>query len=402
MKTIWVIFIGTAAALGTMLLLFLLFSPFPIEHHEGLPLERVATPAPSVAAASMIPNLPAPPPPPERLPSVGQPGYDVPAGYTPLQYDPAQSFAANLRRLREHCDAWPEITEHAEVLKAFVTELLACATGQFSVVEEALEARGGTNGYRCILLACLMSCDGPEHATADWVWKEALNEEECPGVRRTAAFLASRVTDSTSRPDQLWTLLTDTDNRVVVPALAMASRHMDRRAFEYISTELAEADDIHVRVAAIEAIGMAPYEHEGQTELKKLIGEIETSNKDPLAVASLAKRAAIQHLNIDDPAAGDLLQRIATDPEEEPGVRAKAIGRFSLKDQPAAEPWLTDLLSREIDNPLVVRAVVEVLMTQPSAQRAAFIREQLNRMADAQMREVILYRMGVATGTERL
>lgn len=359
----------------------------------------MALPPPIRVAAPNSPNAPAPPPLPiasVRNPPASRGGLVVPAGYTPIQYDIAQSFEANLKRLREHCDAWPEITEHAEILSAFVAALLDRAGGQYGAVEKALKAPDGTNGYRCILLACLMSCDGPEQATADWVWKVAGNTQEWSGVRRTAAFLASRVTDSASRPDQLWALLTDADDQVVVPALVAACRHMDRRAYEYISTELAGAEDIHVRVAAIEALGTAPYEHEGQVKLKELIGAIETSSRNPLSEASLAKRTAIQNLDMDDPDSWDLLQRMARDPEEDPGVRAKAIGRFSLKDHPAAEPWLTSLLSREIDNPLVARAVVEVLMSRPTAHRSAFIRKQLNRMADPQMRTAIQFRMEVA------
>ena len=361
----------------------------------------MATAEPAVAVASMSPNLPAPPPPPAEIPvslaSAGPPELVVPAAYTPLQYDASQSFEANLRQLRGHCDAWPEITEQAEVLGTFVAELLSNAGGQFGVVETAMAEKGGTSGYRCILLACLVSCGGPAQAVADLVWNAALNET-LPGARRTAAFLASRVPDSATRTDQLWALLTDADDQVVVPALAAASRHMDQRVYEYISTELAEADDIHVRVAAIEAIGAAPSEHEGQKKLKALVEVTETSGRNPLSEASVAKRAAIRHLDMDDPDACDLLHRMATDPEEDPGVRAKAIGRFSLKDHPAAEPWLTSLLGRDIDNPLVARAVVDAMMTQPSAARIAFIRKQLMRMADVQMRDSILSRIGVSAG----
>ena len=391
MKYIWVA-IGVIA--GCMLVAFLM-RPHGIGEsaQPAHTIENRTSPAPP---ARDIPDVPAPPPdaPSAQQPtSLGASGVELPPDYVPLVYDSALSFSENLQRLREHCAAWPDATEHAEPLAPFVSELLRHAQGQFEVVQAALANGQGSNGFRCILLACLMNCDGPVRETADWVWKVAANEQEWPGVRRTAAFLTSQVADSPAHPVELWSLLNDADVEVVVAALAVAPRHMNRQAFDYISSELTESDNINIQVAAIHSLGSTPYPEEAQARLKDLIGETETSRNDPLSETSLAKRNAVLNLDLADPEAVALVLNLALNPQEEPGVRAKAISRFALKERPEAALWMGNLLEQEVNNPLVFRAVVDALLTDPTPLVLASIWEQVGKMEDPQMRNLILKRI---------
>jgi hypothetical protein len=312
-----------------------------------------------------------------------------------LVYDESVSFEENLRRLREFCDPHAQNQKLPMLLDSFVKALVPHAKTEFRAVKQALDRPEGTAAYRNLLLACLVVADGPVQEKADLVWRIALSKDEKIEVRRTATYLTSQIGDTQKRPDALYALLNDSDSEVVISALANSTPHLDERSYNVIKNTLVNSTDVHVRVAAVSALGRAPYPDKQQA-LREIVLASQTSKEDAFSEASLPKRAAIAHLDIHDPETYELVKQIALNDNEDPGVRAKAIGRFTPAEFPGAIGMLVQLLQKlDAENTVALRAVVDALLTSPTPENLQLIRKKANEQTDLQVRDLILKRIEI-------
>jgi len=115
----------------------------------------------------------------------------------------------------------------------------------------------------------------------------------------------------------------------------------------------------------------------------------------------LAKRAAIMLLDGASSSNQRLVQAMALDDTEEPGVRAKAILKMAEARTPEVEAALKDLLERFAENDLVpLAAVVDGIMREPSPANLSLVRDKIQNMADPQVKKILLSRVEIGTGKE--
>jgi len=314
-----------------------------------------------------------------------------------LVYDESLAFRANCEILKAFCDVYGNDPRLEGLLKGFVDVLLKNASGRFSDIKEQLIAHEGTAAYRNLMLACLMASDGPPGEIADLVWEVATRREEDVLVRRTASYLTNHVDNGKKRSESLLSLLLDSDNDVVVSALVGASRHIDDRCFEIIRTELLTREDVHVRLAAINAIGSSQHPSK-QSVLHDVVFAASTSKETAFSEESLTKRAAIQKIDMRESDVFQFVRSLALNENEDAGVRAKAIARFDPKVYPDEQIMLRQLLkTTPSDDVVVLRSVVDTLLKLPSPDNLDAVNSMIASIQDEQVKTLFLYRVGLAT-----
>lgn len=356
--------------------------------------------------AAPIPNsipraLPLHAPPASQKTAISRPAPTITANLNVSDmvfYDDRLSFEDNLKRLKEFCHSHEGDQRLEQLLRPLISVLLEKASQQFAVVKSSLDDLDGPAAYRNILLGCLMATDGHSAEKANIVWRIALDSHEQVEVRRTASFLTGQVEDNQKRPADLYTLLTDSDSQVVLFALENSPRHLDQRDYDLIHTNLMNLSDVHLQIAAINAIGNAHFP-DAQATLANILGTVQTTKNDAFSEPSLLKRAAITYLDMRNPEILQAIKRIALDDNEDPGVRAKAIAKFTPSQFSGADNFLTELLNKfDVDNSLPLRATIDVLLTDPTPAHVQSIRQKLAQLSDPQLRDLLLKRVDVATG----
>jgi len=237
------------------------------------------------------------------------------------------------------------------------------------------------------LLACLGQTDVPQKT--DILWSVALNRQESQHVRRTAVFLISTLPDPSTHTDQLLELLNDPDGQVSVYALQCAGAHQDDRVYDRIKEIESTTRDVHVRVAAIKAIG-ASEAPSSDTHLHQIIDACETSRADKFSKESLVKRAAVSALDVAAPSAYERLQKLALDLDEEPGVRRRAILKCAESDNPHLCSWLLDLLaSTSAADAIVLKGCVEGINLIGELEDTHAAMRLIDALDDAALRTVL-------------
>lgn len=315
-------------------------------------------------------------------------------------YDENLSFDENLRRLKEFCRANRNDAELQQMLVPFLQVLFEQAPQQYQTVTRALDDLDGSPAYRNLLLACLMTTDRNAADKANLVWQIALDSREPVEVRRTASFLMGQLGAGQKRPGDLYTLLADEDSQVVLFAIENSAQHLDQRNYDLIRTKLVHSSDIHLQVASVNAIGKAPFA-DSQATLASILANVPTSKAEAFSEASLVKRAAIVQLDMLNPEFFEAVKQIALDDNEDPGVRAKAIGRFTPTAFPKETDMLVGLLKKlDAGNTVSLRAVVDTLLTAPTAERIQMIRTRAQELTDPQVSKLLLARIRIATEGE--
>ena len=315
-------------------------------------------------------------------------------------YDDTLSFEDNLKRLKEFCHSHESDQRLEQLLGPFVSVVLEKASQQFAAVKSTLDNLDGPAAYRNILLGCLMASDGSSAEKASIVWRIALNAREPVEVRRTATYLTSQVEDYQKRSADMFALLADTDSQIVISALANSTRHLDENGYNLIKNILIYSPDINLRVAAVSALGRSSFP-DNQVTLREIVTSGQTTKEDAFSEASLPKRAAIPHLDMHNPETYDLVKTMALNENEDPGVRAKAISRFTPAEFPEATAMLLQLLQKlDADNTVPLRAVVDTLLTSATPERIQAIRTRAAELSDPQVRTLILKRTELATKGE--
>jgi hypothetical protein len=308
-------------------------------------------------------------------------------------YDEKLSFEANVERLKGFCASHVNDPQLQQLLSQFLKVLFEHAKGQFATVRYALEHIDGPVIYRNIVLDCLVVAEGPISQKADLVWGIATDQDEPTETRRLATRLTSQFVDGTSRSDELVSLLNDPDRAMVVLALKTAPLQMDDRNYKFIKTSLLTSTDVNVRIAAVDAIGSSTMADK-QSELLSIILEQHTSKDSIFSDASLLKRRAISHLEINDPQSHDLIKQIVLDAGEDPTVRSKAISRFTPDEFPEAIKTLLDLLQTMTSaEGVLLLAIEDNLLTRPSPSILEAIRTKAEGLSDPQLRNFIIKRL---------
>ena len=310
-----------------------------------------------------------------------------------LLYDESLSFDDNIHRLKKFCDLHQNDPELGQLIDQFLKVFFGYARGQFAAVKHSLEELDGTTAYRNILLACLTVADGPISEKADIVWLIAMSKESPIETRRMATHLTLQFSDGKSRSDELFSLLNDSDSDIVILALKVAPLQMDDRSYNLIKTTLLNSTDVNIQIAAVDAIGSAT-NVDRQAELLEIIGNQKTSKDNMFSDASLLKRRAVSHLEINDPQSHDLIKHIALDGAEDPGVRANAISRFTAVDFPEATDLLLNLLQTlKADDAVMLAAIEDNLLTTPNPNIVQAIQTKAEGLSDPQLRSLMIKRL---------
>lgn len=387
--------------LGILLLVAIgfLFWPQRLGH---LPTDN----QPVVGATVSIPPAPPPLPSSSKRRSVANSPNALPVQASTqelaLLYDERLTFEANLVRLKEFCRSHSSDPNLQKLLDAFVANLLAHAKTELPAVKRALEELDGTAAYKNIMLACLAEADGASSEKADIVWRIALDLHEPAEVRRTASFLTAQLGYDRKRAADLSALLSDPDSQVVVFALEAARQNLDQQNYDLIRTNLIHSTDVHVQVAAVQALGNSTF-GDKQSVLVGILNDTATSKNDAFSEPSLVKRAALAYLDIHDPEALQVVKQIALNAQEDPGVRAKAIGRLTPAASPELSNFLSELFSKlDSENSLGMRAIVDVLLADSRPENIEAVRQKVNQVSDPEIRDALLKRVENAAKGENL
>jgi len=316
-----------------------------------------------------------------------------------LQYEGELGFEANVKRLKDFCDEHKTETDLESLISRSVETTIRLSKDHFVGLRSALEKNEGQPIYKNILLACLMSTDGPDETKGSLVWGMATNQDQPASVRRTAAYLSGQIDSATKRPEAFRRLLTDPDEEVVIFALTSPNRNinLDQTNYELIKTFLIHSTNINLQVAAVNAVGTAPFA-DSQNVLLGIVKNTQTVGVELFSEPTLAKRSAIMLLDPNNANIRQVLQAIALDDAEDPGVRAKAITRMATSRIPEVTQTLQTLLNQlNADNLVPLRAVVDALVAQPTAANITLVQERINRISDPQIRTVLLHRVEMAT-----
>jgi len=319
-----------------------------------------------------------------------------------LQYDNTFSFEENLDRFRRFCDANKNHPDFDLLVSTFIKSIIPISAHHFNSVSKALERLEGTAPYRNILLACLMSADASDESKANVAWGIATNLNEEVSVRRTATYLTGQVDSATKRPEAFRLLLTDPDEQVVVFALTSTNRNvnLDEANYDLIKTALINSSNVNLQVAAVNAVGTAPFA-DSQNVLFGIVTNASMAGVEPFSEPTLAKRSAIMLLDVNNDQTRQLLQTIALDDAEEPGVRSKAITRMATSRTPEVTQIIRELLNQlEPDNLVPLRAVVDGLLQEPSSANLSLVKDRISSITDPQVRRVLLHRVEMATKGE--
>jgi hypothetical protein len=223
----------------------------------------------------------------------------------------------------------------------------------------------------------------------DIVWSIALDPQEATSVRRTAAFVLGEVSATLARPDQLLLLLSDPDDQTKVFALKSAARHRDADVYRAVQNLASTSPDIHVRLAAIEAIGESPFADKNDY-LTKTIGQEQTSVATTFSEGSLIKRAAIASIDASDSETYAAIEQIALDANEDPGVRRRALLKCAQSPRADTAAMLMNLLkSAQPDDALVIKACVQGLQILNDPVGLQAIHSKLATTEDPQIRGMI-------------
>jgi hypothetical protein len=307
--------------------------------------------------------------------------------------DERLSFEDNLPRLKGFCSSHVNDPQLPQLLSQSVKVLFKQAKGQFPAVKYAIEHPDGPAIYRNIVLDCLIVAEGPISEKADIVWGIATKRGELIETRRLATCLSRQFADGKSRPDEFLSLLNDSDSGIVILTLKMASFQMDNRSYNFTKTSLLASKDINVRIAAVDAIGSSTIADK-QSDLLSIISEQSTSKATMFSDSSLLKRKAISHLEVSDTQNRDHIKHIVLDANEDPSVRAEAIGKFTPKDFPDSATVLLSLFQiLNSDDAVLLAAIEDNLLTIPSPSILQAIRTKAEGLSDPQLGNFMIKRL---------
>ncbi len=303
----------------------------------------------------------------------------------PPVYDRGVDVLANVRALHEACRSVGD----APGIKYFFTDLARGIVEQAPgrAAELLPEAKDSSNHpyYRCVLLTALSVAEpvGQE----DLFWNLALDADEDIRVRQEAIQSLRRLDRFVQRPDDMLWLLQNLDDHSMIFALKLAPRHLNATGYAYVKQLIVEADDINVRLCALNAAAAAAFD-DREGVLRTVLAAESSSKEEPFSDASLMKRLAVSRL---DPAHEDnldLARNLAADPAEEPGVRGRAIDKCAEEGTPETARFIASLLPTFGDqDSILLKAAIEALIRigDDEGRRAAAAR--IAGIEDAEIRE---------------
>jgi hypothetical protein len=211
-------------------------------------------------------------------------------------------------------------------------------------------------------------------------------------------MLTRDLSDPTRRSRDLLSVISDDDNELVVFGLTSGGKHVDENVYRFVRDRLLQSSDVHVQIAAVHTVGSSSLGGNANTILTDIVASATTSRNSPFSKESLSKRAALEHVDMGEPQTFALVLSIAQDEGEDPGVRAKAISRCNARDYSEADEWLLPLLDRTpADDAVVLSAVVEALLSNPTSERLKAIRTRCDIIEDRVVHALIEKRVQSAS-----
>jgi len=305
-----------------------------------------------------------------------------------LVYDNGLTFEANLSKLKTLCSHDPDPKTLEFRSRAFLSQLLDHVPTDGAVILDELYSGEGRPFYRNVLLACFMKTG--VNPKDDSLWTVALRQGESETVRATATILLSQTAVSRSRPADILHLIRDGDSDVRVSALQVAPQHMDQTVFDVTRSLAVSNDDIHVRLAAINAIGASDWQG-SQSILLGVVTDIQTAASAPFSLESVLKRSAVADLDMSDPTNFRLVQDMATETNEDPGVRRKALVRLGQSKTPGVLTVITSVLDSTPDTEAVVlKGCIEALLAIGTDAAMGAANRRVEHISDQQVKRMLI------------
>lgn len=304
-----------------------------------------------------------------------------------LSFDPALPFAANLDRFKRLCGLGGGDAATNQRILDFAESLLGCLEGNGEVIVAELQDRSTPTVYLNFLMSFLLRLDVP--GKDQLIWDIALDGEAAGDVRQTAAFFLTSTEATVRNPEGFAKLLSASDDQAKVFALQLAGTHMDEAGYELVKETYADCPDIHVRVAALNAIGASPFAG-SQELLLEVIATTPTSAAESFSQDSLLKRAALAHLDMSRPENHGLARGIAANPDEDPGIRRRAMLTYAATGSDEAHAFLLGLLRETPQTEAVlIKGAVEALLAIGRRDGREAIQAKRAGIADPHVRTMI-------------
>jgi len=323
-------------------------------------------------------------------PSGHRQGQGLPAAKpsdTDLSFDAALPFAANLDRFKRLCGLGGGDAATNQRILDFAECLLGGLEGNEALIVAELQDHAGPAAYVNFLMGFLLRLNVPGKDAL--IWEIALDGEADADVRQTAAFFLSSTEATVRHPEGFAKLLSDSDDQGKVFALQLAGAHMDEAGYELVKETYADCPDIHVRVAALNAIGGSSFAG-SQELLLEVIAATPTSAATSFSQDSLLKRAALAHLDLSRPGNDALIRGIAADPGEDPGIRRRAMLTYAATGSGEANAFLLGLLrGTPQTEPVLIKGAVEALLAIGRRDGREAIQAKRAEIADPHVKTMI-------------
>jgi hypothetical protein len=304
-----------------------------------------------------------------------------------LAFDPTLPFAANLDRFKRLCGLGSGDAATNQRILDFAECLLGCLEGNGEFIVAELQDRSTPTVYLNFLMSFLLRLDLPDKDQL--IWDIALDGEAAGDVRKTAAFFLTSTEATVRNPEGFAKLLSASDDQAKVFALQLAGAHMDEAGYELVKETYADCPDIHVRVAALNAIGASSFAG-SQELLLDVIAATPTSATESFSQDSLLKRAALAQLDMSRPENHDLARGIAANPDEDPGIRRRAMLTYAATGSDEAHAFLIGLLRETPQTePVLIKGAVEGLLAIGRRDGREAIQAKLGEIADPHVRTMI-------------
>jgi hypothetical protein len=304
-----------------------------------------------------------------------------------LSFDPALPFAANLDRFKQLCGLGSGDAATNQRILDFAESLLGCLEGNETLIVAELQDRSTPTAYLNFLMSFLLRLDVP--GKDKLIWDIALDGEAADDVRKTATFFLSSAESTAPNPEGFAKLLSASDDQAKVFALQLAGNHMDEAGYELVKETYADCPDIHVRVAALNAIGASSFAG-SQELLLDVIAATQTSAAESFSQDSLLKRAALAHLDMSRPENHDLARGIAANPDEDPGIRRRAMLTYAATGSDEANAFLVGLLRTTPQaEAVLIKGAVEALLAIGRRDGREAVQAKLSEITDPHIRTMI-------------
>jgi len=341
-----------------------------------------------------------------------------------LQWDPKISFAENLAAFRRFCrtadrNALPYLTA------PFLEALQSVAKDHAAELESLLRGKEDAPYVKVAILSALVQAGADVGALT---WGMALNNSEDMSVRRVAASFLQRMPKTGQDPSALSGLFAAGDEDLSIGAAGLVPTYLNDVSFQQLMTAYrSSGDNVNVQAATVRALksiasqtSTAGKTAAGKTSssgggtaassdivqsaastLQDIVAQRKTSAETAFAPSSIDVRTAISGFDAWDDASYAKVKAIASDENEDPGVRRVALAKCAERTNEDAAAFLAGLGQILDDsNVVVMRGWAEATIKCGGASGVALVRERTRQIENLSVRSCLLKTLENASATQ--